>query len=90
MIRKLAITVFAFLVSLLPFPGTRQPPTRQASSALHLMNNSEFALFLGRLNAAVLGWETQLEKFRREVSGPWRRRPRGPGEKLQPVFAIAG
>jgi hypothetical protein len=60
MIRKLAITVFAFLIALPAFPETRKPSTGQESSALHLMNNSEFTLFLARLNTAVLGWEAQL------------------------------
>jgi hypothetical protein len=61
MTRKVAVAVFAFLIALPAFSEPRKPPTGQASLALHLMNNSEFALFLARLNTAVLGWEAQLK-----------------------------
>lgn len=61
MSRKLAITFFAFLIALPAFPETRPSPKGHASLGLHLMNNSEFALFLTRLDTAVLRWEAQLK-----------------------------
>src|ERR1700680_2976523 len=57
---KLAITAFALLIALPAFPETRYPLTGQAPSGLHLMNNSEFALFLAHLDTAALQWEAQL------------------------------
>lgn len=61
MIRKLGITVFALLIALPAFPETRQPPAGQMSLGLRLMNNSEFALFLARLDTAALRWEALLK-----------------------------
>jgi hypothetical protein len=61
MLRKLAMIGFALLVALPAFPDTRPPLTEQASPALHLMNDGEFALFLARLDAATLQWEAQLK-----------------------------
>lgn len=61
MIRKLGMTVFALLIALPAFPETAQPPARQTSLGLRLMNNSEFELFLARLDAASRQWEVQLK-----------------------------
>ena len=61
MIRKLAITAFALLIALPAFPETRRPTAGQQSLGLRLMNSSEFALFLARLDTAALRWEAQLK-----------------------------
>jgi hypothetical protein len=63
MIRKLFITVFAFLSAIPAFPHTTQFATGQAQPALHLMNDSEFAAFLNRLDTDVLRSEVQLKKM---------------------------
>jgi hypothetical protein len=60
MIRKLAITVFVFLIAVPAFPDVRKAPTGQVYPALHLMSNNEFALFLGRLDTGLLRWKVQL------------------------------
>jgi hypothetical protein len=61
MVRKLGITAFALLIALPAFPETRQPPAGQMSLGLRLMNNSEFALFLARLDTAALRWKALLK-----------------------------
>ena len=58
--RKLAITVFAFLIAVPAFPDVREAPTKQVYPALHLMSKNEFALFLRRLDTGVLRWKVQL------------------------------
>jgi hypothetical protein len=63
MLRKLAVVAFALLVALPAFPDTRPPSIEQASPALHLMNDTEFALFLAHLDGAALQWEAQLRSM---------------------------
>ena len=63
MIRKLVITVFAFLSAVPAFPHTTQFTTGQTHAALHLMNDSEFALFLKRLDTDMLLSQVQLKKM---------------------------
>ena len=63
MIRKLIITVFVFLGAVPTFPHTTQLPTGQTHPALHLMNDSEFAIFLKRLDTDVLRSQAQLKKM---------------------------
>jgi len=63
MIRKLIITVFVFLGAVPTFPHTTQLPTGQTHPALHLMNDSEFAIFLKRLDTDVLHSQVQLKKM---------------------------
>jgi len=63
MIRKLIITVFAFLSAVPAFPHTTQFVPGQAQPALHLMNDSEFAIFLQRLDTDVLRSQAQLKKM---------------------------
>jgi hypothetical protein len=60
MLRKLGQTVFALLIALPAFPHAAQVPITDAHPALHLMNNSEFAIFLKRLDLGVIQWKTQL------------------------------
>src|ERR1700735_5146384 len=59
MIRSLAV---AALVSLFvpAAPIHAQDPMGPARSVPHLMNNREFSVFLKRLDAGVLRWQTQL------------------------------
>jgi hypothetical protein len=61
MIRKLGMTAFALLIVLPMFSETRQPAEGQPPLGLRLMNNSEFALFLARLDTAAIRWEAQLK-----------------------------
>ena len=63
MIRKLIITVFAFLSAVPAFPHTTQFVPGQAQPALHLMNDSEFAIFLKRLDTDMLSAQAQLKKM---------------------------
>ena len=63
MIRKLIITVFAFLSAIPAFANTSRFSTEQAPPALRLMNDSEFAMFLGRLDAGMLRSQVQLKKM---------------------------
>jgi len=59
MIRSLAVATLIFLF--VPAASVHaQDPMGEAPSAPHLMNNREFALFLKRLDAGVLRWQTQL------------------------------
>jgi hypothetical protein len=63
MIRKLIIPVFAFLCAVPALPHTTQFVTGQGHPALHLMNDSEFAIFLKRLDTDVLRSQAQLKKM---------------------------
>jgi hypothetical protein len=66
MIRKLIITVFtvfAFLSAVPAFPHTTQFTPGQTHAALHLINDSEFALFLKRLDTDMLLSQVQLKKM---------------------------
>ena len=58
--RKLAITVFVFLIAVPAFPDVREAPAGQLYPTLHLMSNNEFALFLTRLDTGLLRWKVQL------------------------------
>jgi hypothetical protein len=60
MLRKLGTTVFALLIALPGFPDAPRAPIAEARPALHLMNNTEFALFLKRLDVGVTQWKAQL------------------------------
>ena len=60
MIRKFSMMVFALIIALPALPHARQAPTGQNHLALHLMNNTEFALFLKRLDIGALRWKSQL------------------------------
>jgi len=63
MIRKLMATIILFLSAVPAFPHSTQPPAVQDHAALHLMNDSEFAIFLKRLDADVLRSQAQLKKM---------------------------
>jgi len=63
MIRKLIITVFAFLCAVPALPHTTQLVPGQGHPALHLMNDGEFAIFLKRLDTDVLRSQAQLKKM---------------------------
>jgi hypothetical protein len=63
MIRKLIIAVFAFVCAVPALPHTTQFVPGQAHPALHLMNDSEFAIFLQRLDTDVLRSQAQLKKM---------------------------
>jgi hypothetical protein len=63
MIRKLIITVFAFLSAVPAFPHTTQFTTGQTHPALHLMNDGEFAIFLKRLDTDMFLSQAQLKKM---------------------------
>ena len=66
MIRKLIVTVVAFLSAVPAFAhNTQFTPSAagQDRPALHLMNDSEFAIFLKRLDKDVLRSQAQLKKM---------------------------
>jgi hypothetical protein len=63
MVRKLIIAVFAFLSAVPAFSHTSQFTTPQAPPALRLMNDNEFAIFMGRLDSAMLRSQVQLKKM---------------------------
>jgi hypothetical protein len=63
MIRKLIIAVFAVLSAVPALPHTTQFVTGEGHPALHLMNDSEFAIFLQRLDTDVLRAQAQLKKM---------------------------
>jgi hypothetical protein len=63
MVRKLIITVFAFLTAVPAFPNTRQPVTGQTHPALHLMNDGEFTDFLGHLDTDMLRAQELLKNM---------------------------
>jgi len=63
MIRKLIIMTFAFLGAVPVFPHTTKLPIGQPHPALHLMNDSEFATFLNRLDMDILHSQVQLKKI---------------------------
>src|SRR6267378_1729198 len=63
MIRKLIITVLAFLCAVPALPHTTQFVPGQGHPALHLMNDSEFVIFLKRLDTDVLRSQAQLKKM---------------------------
>ena len=69
MSRKLASMAFAVLLAFPAFADGRQPPNGRVSVTLHLMNNSEFSLFLTSLNSAVLQWESRLKSVDVESLG---------------------
>jgi cobalamin biosynthesis Mg chelatase CobN len=62
MIRKLIITIFAVLTASIAFANTRPPAIAQTYSSFHLMNDSEFAAFLDRLDAEMLESKVHLKK----------------------------
>jgi len=66
MIRKLIVTAVAFLSAVPAFAHNTQftsPVAGQDRPALHLMNDSEFAIFLKRLDKDVLRSQAQLKKM---------------------------
>ena len=64
MIRKLIVTVVAFLSAVPAFPhNNAQFSAGQDRPALHLMNDSEFAIFLKRLDTDVARSQVQLKKM---------------------------
>jgi hypothetical protein len=68
MLRKTIITVFSFLSVIPAFAHTTQftpgqAATGQAQPVLRLMNDREFATFLGRLDADLLRSKLQMEKM---------------------------
>jgi hypothetical protein len=66
MIRKLIVTAVAFLSAVPAFAHNTQftsPAAGQDRPALHLMNDSEFAIFLKRLDKDVLRSQAQLKKM---------------------------
>jgi hypothetical protein len=64
MTRKLAEGLLALVLALPIFASShsRQAPAG-AHAALHLMNDSEFGLFVERLDADVGRWQTQLQRL---------------------------
>ena len=63
MIRKFVTAVFALLFAVPAFPHTTQFSTGKPHSALHLMNDSEFAAYLDLLDANMLRAQGQLERM---------------------------
>jgi hypothetical protein len=63
MIRKVIITVFAVLSAIPALANTSRFSTEQAPPSLRLMNDSEFATFLGRLDTGILRSQVQLKKM---------------------------
>jgi len=63
MIRNFIITVFAFLASVPAFANTRQSVVVPTRPALHLMNDSEFATFLKRLDTDMVRSQLQLRNM---------------------------
>jgi hypothetical protein len=64
--RKLIITVLAFLTAVPAFAHTSQyttPTNEQPQPGLRLMNDGQFATFLGRLDSAMLRSQSQLKKM---------------------------
>jgi len=64
--RKLIVTIFACLSAVPAFSHTSQftaAPTEQPQPALRLMNDTQFATFLGRLDSAMLRSQVQLKKM---------------------------
>jgi hypothetical protein len=62
MIRKAIIPVFAFIFAIPAFANNSRFTPEQAQPALRLMNDSEFANFLGRLDSSMLRSQIQLKK----------------------------
>ena len=64
MIRKLIVTAVMFLSAVPAFPHNNvQFPAAQDRPALRLMSDSEFSIFLKRLNTDVLRSQAQLKKM---------------------------
>jgi hypothetical protein len=64
MIRNLILTAVAFLAAVPAFSTTRQSgAVPQTHPALHLMNDSEFAIFLKRLDTDMLRSQVQLKNM---------------------------
>jgi hypothetical protein len=64
MIRKLIVTAVMFLSAVPAFPHNNvQFPAGQDHPALRLMSDSEFSIFLKRLNTDVLRSQAQLKKM---------------------------
>jgi hypothetical protein len=63
MIRKYIVMAFAFLSAVPAFSHTTQFTAGQAHPARNLMNESEFATFLGHLDADMLRSQVQLKKM---------------------------
>lgn len=64
--RKLIITAMAFLTAVPAFAHTSQyttPNNEQPQPGLRLMNDGEFAVFLGRLDSAMLHSQMQLKRM---------------------------
>lgn len=63
MIRKLIVTVVVFLSAVPAFSHTAPISAGQDRPALHLMNDSEFAIFLKRLDTDVARSQVRLKKM---------------------------
>src|SRR5229473_3317758 len=63
MLRKLIITVVAFLSAVPAFSHTTKSPTVQPQPVLHLMNDDEFATYLKHLDTDLLHSQEQLKKM---------------------------
>ena len=61
MIRKAAALLLAMILGVPAFADTRKSQIDQGHSALHVMNNTEFAVFLRKLDASVVAWKARLE-----------------------------
>lgn len=59
----LLIAALALAPAFPAYSESRPDSTAQASPALHLMNETEFATFLSRFNAAQLHWEEELKSL---------------------------
>jgi hypothetical protein len=64
MTRKLAEGLLALVLALPIFASSHSPQApAETHAALHLMNDSEFGLFVERLNTDVSHWQAQLQRL---------------------------
>ncbi len=61
MIRKPAVLLFVLILAFPAFSDTRKNPVSEGHPGLHVMNNSEFAVFLQKLDADLVAWKAQLK-----------------------------
>jgi hypothetical protein len=61
MIRKPAALLLAMILGIPAFADTRKSQIDESHSGLHVMNNTEFAVFLQKLDANVVAWKARLE-----------------------------
>lgn len=61
MIRKPAAFLLALILGVPAFADTRKSQVDGGHSGLHVMNDTEFAVFLQKLDADVVAWKARLE-----------------------------